>query len=258
MVQNVDDICESLKKENNMKKIITVLMTILITMFLTLTVAAQSSGCTVTAKDIEIQQKGQVTVPIEISSNNGFTNFAIALDYDREQLELISINIKDGETEYLCGELVSVNTEWTDTDGNTYGYIAVASETEITVDGVLFTATFNTTDNFTETATVTPVIKYMRNNTVLFSVFENAEVSVQPGNITFETGSETPEIIYGDLNGDGELTYKEVLTTLAAFRSKTSLSETQMVSADIDGDGELEYKEVLTILKNFRAGTQGE
>lgn len=31
-----------------------------------------------------------MTVPIRISGNRGFTNFGIALDYDREQLELLS------------------------------------------------------------------------------------------------------------------------------------------------------------------------
>lgn len=238
-----------------MKKFIGAFTAIIITMGITISAAAQSLGCEVSVKDVTVQQKGQVTIPVEISSNNGFTNAAILLDYDRQQLELVSINTKDAKL--LCGDLTSVNIKWTDGENN-YGYIVIASEEAIDTDGELFTATFNMKDEFAEQATVTPIVKYMRNNTALFSVFENIETTAQAGNITLKTGSEIPETVYGDLNGDGELTYKEVLTTLAAFRGKTSLNETQMVSADIDADGELEYKEVLTILKNFRAGTQGE
>lgn len=241
-----------------MKKITSIFAAIILIACMTITASAEVLACTVVAQPAEAAASEQITVPVTISSNNGFTNFGIALDYDREQMQLVSINTNDGDTVYLCGDNVSVNTDWQDENGNTYGYIAMASDTEITSDGYLFTVTFNMSENFSNTATVTPIVKYMRNNTAVFSVFENIEVSAQSGSITLKTGSEMPETVYGDLNGDGELTYKEVLTTLAAFRGKASLNETQMVSADIDSDGELEYKEVLTILKNFRAGTQGE
>ena len=75
--------------------------------------AAEIADCTVSADSVSATAGGTVTVPIRISGNRGFTNFGIALDYDREQLELLSIQTAEGETPYLCGTTVAVNTQWT-------------------------------------------------------------------------------------------------------------------------------------------------
>lgn len=92
-----------------------------------------------------------MTVPIRISGNRGFTNFGIALDYDREQLELLSIQTAEGETPYLCGTTVAVNTQWTGTDEKTFGYVTAALEEAATADGILFTATFRVSGDFSGT-----------------------------------------------------------------------------------------------------------
>ena len=226
-----------------MKKIITFLTTIILSMSFTLTVTAQSN-CVISAKDVAIQQKGQVTVPIEISSNNGFTNFGIALDYDREKLELVSINTKDGETAYLCGEFAAVNTEWTDEDEKTYGYITVASDSEITNNGVLFTATFNTTDSFNENATVTPIVKYMRNNTAVFSVFENINATADLGVITLKTDGTTSEVKLGDFDGDGFVTMLDVSDAFNAYMNEDELTDTQKIAADFNDNGIIDMLEV--------------
>jgi len=71
---------------------------------------------------------------------------------DREQLELLSIQTAEGETPYLCGTTVAVNTQWTGTDEKTFGYVTAALEEAATADGILFTATFRVSGDFSGTA----------------------------------------------------------------------------------------------------------
>ena len=107
-----------------MKRITSVILAIALIFALAVTaMAAEIADCTVSAT-----AGGTVTVPIRISGNRGFTNFGIALDYDREQLELLSIQTAEGETPYLCGTTVAVNTQWTGTDEKTFGYVTAALE----------------------------------------------------------------------------------------------------------------------------------
>lgn len=224
-----------------MKKFIGAFTAIIITMGITLSAAAQSLGCEVSVKDVTVQQKGQVTIPVEISSNNGFTNAAILLDYDRQQLELVSINTKDAKL--LCGDLTSVNIKWTDGENN-YGYIVIASEEAIDTDGELFTATFNMKDEFAEQATVTPIVKYMRNNTALFSVFENIQATAQAGVIVKDAEASVPDTVPGDFNGDGAITMLDVADAFEVYMNEDEINETQKQAADFNGNGVIDMLEV--------------
>ena len=121
-----------------MKKITSVILAIALIFALAVTaMAAEIADCTVSADSVSATAGGTVTVPIRISGNRGFTNFGIALDYDREQLELLSIQTAEGETPYLCGTTVAVNTQWTGTDEKTFGYVTAALEEAATADGIL-------------------------------------------------------------------------------------------------------------------------
>ena len=112
-----------------MKKITSVILAIALIFALAVTaMAAEIADCTVSADSVSATAGGTVTVPVRISGNRGFTNFGIALDYDREQLELLSIQTAEGETPYLCGTTVAVNTQWTGADGKTFGYVTAALE----------------------------------------------------------------------------------------------------------------------------------
>ena len=156
-----------------MKKITSVILVIALIFALAVTaMAAEIADCTVSADSVSATAGGTVTVPIRISGNRGFTNFGIALDYDREQLELLSIQTAEGETPYLCGTTVAVNTQWTGTDEKTFGYVTAALEEAATADGILFTATFRVSGDFSGTAAVQPVVQYMRSNKRLLSVFD--------------------------------------------------------------------------------------
>ena len=227
-----------------MKKIISIMLTALLLTGLVVTaVAAEQTTCTVSA-DTVTAVDGQVTVPIRISENPGFTNFGIALDYDRDALELVSINTADGETTYLCGELAAVNVAWNPAaDGNaagntafaanqTYGYVTCASAEAVTENDILFTATFTVREGFESgTAAVTPIVSYVRNNAAVFSVFEEITATVETGAVT--TG------LLGDVNGDGEITPVDAAMTYSIANGKLEATEARCAAADVNGDGEI-------------------
>ena len=96
-----------------MKRFIAVTLAVLLSLALPLGVmAAELTSCTVTADSVAGEPGETVTVAVRIADNPGFTNFAIALDYDREHLTLKSIETEDGGTPYLCGSNVSINKAW--------------------------------------------------------------------------------------------------------------------------------------------------
>ena len=168
-----------------MKRITGVILAIALIFALAVTaMAAEIADCTVSADSVSATAGGTVTVPIRISGNRGFTNFGIALDYDREQLELLSIQTAEGETPYLCGTTVAVNTQWTGTDEKTFGYVTAALEEAATADGILFTATFRVSGDFSGTAAVQPVVQYMRSNKRLLSVFDAIPVTTVSGTVS--------------------------------------------------------------------------
>ena len=83
-----------------MKKIISIVLAVALIFVLAVTaMAAEIAECTVSADSVTAGKT--VTVPVRITGNRGFTNFGIALDYDRAQLELLSIQTAEGETPYL-------------------------------------------------------------------------------------------------------------------------------------------------------------
>lgn len=234
-----------------MKKITSIFAAIILIACMTITASAEVLACTVAAQPAEAVASEQITVPVTISSNNGFTNFGIALDYDREQMQLVSINTNDGDTVYLCGDNVSVNTDWQDENGNTYGYIVMASDTEITSDGCLFTATFNMSDSFSGTAMVTPIIKYMRNNTAVFSIFEEINVTATEGTVT-EKENESPTAIPGDFDGNGAVDVMDITATIIAYQNKAELTETQKAAIDTDGDGKVSIIELTAVIIKYQ------
>lgn len=191
--------------------------------------AAEVTPCTISADCVYAAPGKQVTVPIQISGNAGFTNFAIALDYDEDQLTLISLDTTDAENAYLCGETASCNTAWTDGTGNFCGYVVSASSEAIKEDGILFTATFEVSENFSGAAEVTPVVQYMRNDRAMLPIFEERKAIAKAGTIT--------GILPGDFDGDGIVTVRDISNIMKAYRDKRELDDERMLIMDIDGDG---------------------
>lgn len=226
-----------------MKKLICCILAAALTACLVLTVAAaEVTACTVTAESVPAIAGGTVTVPIRISGGTGFTNFGIALDYDRDALTLTAIDVD--EDSLLNGAAVSANAGWTGADGETYGYLTCASPEKITGDGLLFTATFQVGDGVTGSVSVTPVVHYVRNNTALFSVFEEI-----PANAV---SAELSVIRMGDVNQDGEVDVIDALMAYRAYRGVLVLSDAQETAADLNQDGEIDVLDALLIYRIYR------
>ena len=89
----------------------------------------------------------EVTLAVSIADNVGFTSFEWLIDYDRDRLEIVSINTfyyeesLDVDIYYLCGSAAVTNTNKI-RDGISYGYITTANAANITKNSTVFTVTF--------------------------------------------------------------------------------------------------------------------
>ena len=171
-----------------------------------------------------------MTVPIRISWNRGFTNFGIALDYDREQLELLSIQTAEGETPYLCGTTVAVNTQWTGTDEKTFGYV--------TADMVKI-GKLRVSGDFSGNAAVQPVVQYMRSNKRLLSVFDAIPVTTVSGTVS--------TVLVGDYDQNGTVNALDVMGLYRAVISGTDFSEEDLDRLDVNRDGMINALDIMAI-----------
>ena len=232
-----------------MKKITSVILTIAMIFALAVTaMAAEIADCTVSADSVSATAGGTVTVPIRISGNRGFTNFGIALDYDREQLELLSIQTAEGETPYLCGTTVAVNTQWAGTDGKTFGYVTAALEEAAAEDGILFTATFHVSEDFSGTAAVQPVVQYMRSNQRLLSVFDAIPVTAVSGTVS--------TVLVGDYDRNGTVNALDVMGLYRAVISGTDFSEEDIDRLDVNKDGMVNALDIMAIYAIVSGGQE--
>ena len=229
-----------------MKRFIAICLAVLLSLALPLGVmAAELTSCSVTADSVAGEPGGTVTVAVRIADNPGFTNFAIALDYDREHLTLKSIETRDGDTPYLCGSNVSINKTW-DENEKEYGFVVSASADPVKENGILFTVTFEIAADFVGEAQVTPVVQYIRNNEAVFSIFEEIHATVTAGMIT--------SVLVGDVNGDGIIEYNDVMMAYKAFLGETELTAEQMAVVDTNRNGTVEEAEYQAIYQIYIGG----
>ena len=59
------------------------------------------------------------------------------------------------------------------------------------------------------------------------------------------------EVIYGDIDGNGEITLNDVSTALAAFLESFVPTDAQVKAADVDGSKDITLNDVSLILKKF-------
>ena len=229
-----------------MKKFIALFLAVLLSLAIPFQVlATELTSCTVTAESAAGAPGEEVTVEVRIGDNPGFTNFAIALDYDREHLTLKRINTKDGNTHYLCGSNVSINEMW-DAEEKEYGFVVSASADPVKENGILFTVTFEIAADFVGEAQVTPVVQYIRNNEAVFSIFEQIHAAVTAGAVT--------SVLVGDVNGDGIIEYNDVMLAYKAFLGEAELTEAQMAVVDTDRSGTIEEAEYQAIYQIYIGG----
>lgn len=229
-----------------MKKIIGILLAVLLSIVFPLTVlATELTSCTVTAGSVAGAPGEEVTVEVRIGDDPGFTNFAIALDHDREHLTLKSINTTDGNTPYLCGSNVSINEVW-DEEEKEYGFVVSASADPVKENGILFTVTFEIAADFVGEAQVTPVVQYIRNNEAAFSIFEEINATITAGMVT--------SVLVGDVNGDGIVEYNDVMLAYKAFLGEAELTQKQMAVVDTNRNGTVEEAEYQAIYQIYIGG----
>ena len=229
-----------------MKKFIAVTLAVLLSLAIPLTVmASELTNCTVMADSVAGEPGETVTVAVKIADSPGFTNFAIALDYDREHLTLKSIETQNGDDPYLCGSNVSINKTW-DEGEKEYGFVVSASAYPVKENGILFTVTFEIAADFVGEAQVTPVVQYIRNNEAVFSIFEEIHATVTDGMIT--------SVLVGDVNGDGIIEYNDVMMAYKAFLGETELTAEQLASVDTNGNGTVEEAEYQAIYQIYIGG----
>ena len=111
-------------------KVIVVLM-LLVTIFTAMVAVlpAYAASTTVTVDDVSVEPGEEVKVDVIISGNTGFCNGKFKLDYDSSVLTLTKIDTKG---KILSGATVNLAK----------GMVSYAKATNITKDGVLFTAIF--------------------------------------------------------------------------------------------------------------------
>ena len=229
-----------------MKKFIAVTLAVLLSLALPLGVmAAELTSCTITVDSVAGEAGETVTVAVRIADNPGFTNFAIALDYDREYLTLKSIETQNGDDPCLCGSNVSINKTW-DEGEKEYGFVVSASTDPVKENGILFTVTFEIAADFVGEAQVTPVVQYIRNNEAVFSIFEEIHATVTSGTVT--------SVLVGDVNGDGIIEYNDVMLAYKAFLGEAELTPEQMAVVDNNRNGTVEEAEYQAIYQIYIGG----
>lgn len=236
------------------KRILSVLVSLLLfATFPAVEAGAETSAgagqCKITAGSANTIPGREITVPVTVEGNPGFHNLAVALEYDRSKLELKSIQTGEGKKQYLCGTVENrTNIRWKTGENGTAGFLVAASPRSVTGDGILFTATFLTKADFTDTSAVQPKVLYMRSNAEGKTEFRSVSVREEPGTVS--------AILAGDVNGDGVVEYDDVM---AAYRvsqteEKKFPEADRMLVADLVTDGVIDGKDVTAIYTIYTGG----
>lgn len=244
------------------KRILAIALTalLLVTALSAGAIAAATKSCTISAETVSGKPGSEVTVAIQVADNPGFTNFGIALDYDTTKLELVSLNLTDGKTPYLCGSLAKQNPAWNPAqDENaktneafdqtkTYPYVVSAASEAVKGNGTLFTATFRVLEGVSETVAVTPVVSYIRDNTAVFAVFEPVKATVQAGGV--QIGS---KLVQGDFNNDGRFNMSDIVMLMHTYNDGTELTPHQAQIVDKNGNGRIDMNEIIAIMDLYNS-----
>lgn len=200
----------------------------------------------VTAASLSSMPDREITVPVSMEGNPGFTNLAIALEYDPAKLELKSIST---ENQILGTVKNRTNIQWKKDEKTTCGFLVAASPTAVTGDGILFTVTFKVHKDFAETTVVTPKVLYLRSKAVDHKVFQ----SITP-EVTFGT---IKAILTGDVNLDGVVEYDDVMAAYQELQSpEKTFTDDQKKVADLNNNGYIDEGDVSAIYNIYTGGNQ--
>lgn len=215
----------------NLKKL-TALAVILVLLLSTAALAA-SDGCIISAETVSGKPGTEVSVAITVSGGTELTNFGIALDYDSSRLELVRIDLTDGNGTPVLLPTAAQNLRWDPArDKNaqnnpafdrsrTYPYLTAAAMAPVAGNGTVFTAVFRVKPGASGTAAVTPIVNYVRKDT------QALQVCVRSGGVTLPEPSK-PE---------SALTPAELAAAADAYNRSEPLTPAQLEKFDLNRDG---------------------
>lgn len=200
----------------------------------------------ITAASVSSLPDREITVPISIEGNSGFTNLAIALEYDSAKLELKSISTN---TEVLGTTKSRTNVQWKKDEKTTCGFLVASSPTAVTANGILFTATFQVHKDFADTTVVTPRVLYLRSNALDHKVFQSITPEVTAGTVK--------AILAGDVNLDGIVEYDDVMAAYQELQlTEKTFTDDQKKVADLNNNGYIDEGDVSAIYNIYTGGNQ--
>ena len=170
-----------------------------------------------------------VEVPLTLKNNPGVKNLSLILGYDAENLELVSVT--NGE--------VFANSEFSkDTREDGSCKLEWLTTTENTNNGILATLTFKAKENSGEFN--------IGFDEVTSSDGEEEEYFAVVDGTVANVGK---DVLVGDTNGDGEITYADAILLIRHDIGFTSLSDYQKSISDVNGDGEVDFADAIKVLR---------
>ena len=191
--------------------------------------ASETSVAGVAAADVSARAGAQIAVPVSIVNNPGVSVVVVKIDYDESVLTLDRVE---------NGGMFS---------GFTKGLRYLFDEDhDVTEDGVLMTLVFTVAESadageYPIAVTVKEASNYDLEDVTLYGV---------SGSVAVEAES---AVMYGDANGDGEVTIKDLVLLrkfVANYDDSTGTSTVAVESgADANGDGVITIKDLVLLRK---------
>jgi hypothetical protein len=200
--------------------------------------ASASDGVTLTVSEVTAAPGAEVEVPILLSNNTGLAGLKVSVAYD-SVLTLIGVEFNSAISEMMTAPQPYTNPQ----------PIAMISPLDdTTANGVFATLTFKVSETAEAGYKASVSITYEPDD-VFDGTFTNVPLTVINGSVS----DDAPAIVYGDVNGDGNVNGRDVLLLrkyMANYDYDTETSTVEVhAGADVNGDGTINGRDVLLLRK---------
>ena len=200
--------------------------------------ASASDGVTLTVSEVTAAPGAEVEVPILLSNNTGLAGLKVSVAYD-SVLTLIGVEFNSAISEMMTAPQPYTNPQ----------PIAMISPLEdTTANGVFATLTFKVSETAEAGYKASVSITYEPDD-IFDGTFTNVPLTVINGSVS----DDAPAIVYGDVNGDGNVNGRDVLLLrkyMANYDYDTETSTVEVhAGADVNGDGTINGRDVLLLRK---------
>lgn len=181
-------------------------------------------------QDIAGTAEESVSVPVTIKNNPGLNNLTLILGYDAESLTLESVengNVFDeSEFDFEIRDDGSCKLTWSADEENTTDGELVYLNFVIGENGGVFDLSLSVDEFVAPDEEENP-----------FAVIEEDAESVEE------------DILYGDINEDGDVDFSDAILLLKYDVGMTTLTEKQIKAADVNADGDSDFSDAILVLK---------